>query len=149
MSKLALLEAALFITEKPLSIEKLKNILNVDEEELKRLLRELEKRYESVDSGIEISKIGGLRLTTKPKYIEDVKKLTRHADLSRGLLRVLSIVAHNKKIKQSDLVKILGNRVYEYVRELSELGFIKTEKCSRTKIITTTRQFDEYFGLKQ
>jgi segregation and condensation protein B len=148
MEKIALLEAALFITEKPLKIEKLKEILKTDEEEIIKLIEYLRKKYESPEHGIEISDIGGYRLVVKPIFLDKVKKLTRHADLSRGLLRVLSIVAHYKKIKQSDLVKVLGNRVYEYVAKLEEMGFIKTEKESRTKVITLTKHFEEYFKTK-
>ena len=101
------------------------------------------------ESGIELSEIGGLRLTVKPEYIDKVSKLTRHADMSRGLLRVLSVITRYEPVTQSDLVKVLGNRVYEYIKELEERGFVKTEKHSRTKKISTTKLFEEYFGAKK
>jgi len=145
-NKLALLEACLFTTEKPLQVEQLEKILNVNKETTENLLNELEEKYKEGKTGIELSKIGGFRLIVKPEYIKKVSKLTRHADMSRGLLRVLSIIAYHEPVKQSDLVKVIGNRVYEYVKELKERNFIKTEKSSRTKTITTTKQFEEYFG---
>ncbi|MBU5678509.1 MAG: SMC-Scp complex subunit ScpB [Candidatus Aenigmatarchaeota archaeon] len=145
--KIAILEAALFITEKPLSIEKLSEILNIEKEKVIELLEKLKRRYISEDFGIHLSEIGGYRLVVKPKYLSYVRKLTRHADLSRSLLRVLSIVAHYKEVRQADLVRVLGNRVYDYVKKLEEIGFIKTEKTSRTKIIKLTKRFEEYFGV--
>ncbi|MEM5868435.1 MAG: SMC-Scp complex subunit ScpB [Candidatus Aenigmatarchaeota archaeon] len=145
--KIAILEAALFITEKPLSIEKLSEILNIEKERVLELLEKLKERYSCESYGIQISDIGGYRLVVKPKYLPYVRKLTRHADLSRSLLRVLSIVAHYKEVRQADLVRVLGNRVYEYVKKLEEMGFIKTEKISRTKIIKLTKRFEEYFGV--
>lgn len=145
--KMALLEAALFITEKPLSIEKLSEILRVEKEEVMKLIEKLKARYNCDDFGIELSEIGGYRLVVKPKYLPYVRKLTKHADLSRSLLRVLSIVAHYKEVRQADLVRVLGNRVYDYVKKLEEMGFIKTEKLSRTKIIKLTKRFEEYFGV--
>ncbi|MCD6421768.1 SMC-Scp complex subunit ScpB [bacterium] len=145
--KLALLEAALFITDKPLTIDRLRKILRVrDDSKVLEMINELKRRYENESCGIEISEIGGYKLTVKPKFVHRVSKLTRHAELSRGLLRALSIIAYNEPVKQSDLVKVLGNRVYEYVKELIELGFISAEKKSRTRILRTTRLFEEYFG---
>ncbi len=145
--KLALLEAALFITDKPLTIDRLRKILRVrDDSKVLEMINELKRRYENESCGIEISEIGGYKLTVKPKFVHKVSKLTRHAELSRGLLRALSIIAYNEPVKQSDLVKVLGNRVYEYVKELIELGFISAEKKSRTRILRTTRLFEEYFG---
>ena len=82
------------------------------------MINELKRRYENESCGIEISEIGGYKLTVKPKFVHKVSKLTRHAELSRGLLRALSIIAYNEPVKQSDLVKVLGNRVYEYVKKL-------------------------------
>jgi len=148
-TKIALLEAALFMTEKPLHLYELKGILKMKEDEIKILLNKLKERYQKNESGIELSEIGGLRLTVKPEYIDKVSKLTRHADMSRGLLRVLSVITRYEPVTQSDLVKVLGNRVYEYIKELEERGFVKTEKHSRTKKISTTKLFEEYFGAKK
>lgn len=145
--KIALLEAALFITEKPLKLEELRRILRVrDDSKVIEMINELKRRYANEACGIEISEIGGYKLVVKPKFVHRVSKLTRHAELSRGLLRALSIIAYHEPVRQSDLVKILGNRVYEYVRELIDLGFVTAEKQSRTKVLRTTRLFEEYFG---
>lgn len=144
---IALLEAALFITEKPLSIEKLSEILKVEKESVLELIEKLKNRYSDENFGIELSESGGYRLVVKSRYLPYVRKLTKHADLPRSLVRVLSIIAHYKEVRQADLVRVLGNRVYEYVKKLEEMGFIKTEKVSRTKIIKLTKRFEEYFGV--
>ncbi len=145
--KIALLEAALFITEKPLKLEQLRKILRVrDDSKVFEMIEYLKKRYGGEDRGIEISEVGGYKLVVKPKFVHRVSKLTRHSELSRGLLRALSIIAYHEPVRQSDLVRVLGNRVYEYVKELIDLGFVTAEKQSRTKILKTTRLFEEYFG---
>lgn len=145
--KLAIIEAALFMTDRPLSIEEIEQILKIKKESLGILIPKLEQKYSDSSSGIELSKTGGYKLAIKPVYIQKVSKLTRHSDMSRGLLRILSIIARNEPVTQSDLVKVVGNRVYEYTKELEELGFIKTEKQSRTKKICITKLFEEYFGV--
>lgn len=147
--RLALLEAALFTTTEPLNIEDLQKTTKIRKEELERLMKILEEKYSSAESGIKLSTVGGYRLMVKEAFEEKVSHLTPHADLSRGLLRVLSIIAYHEPIKQADIVKIVGNRVYDYVKELEEKGLVKTEKKSRTKILSLTPQFEEYFGVKK
>jgi len=146
--KLALLEAALFVTEKPLSAEELKRFLGVTEEELRNLLSELKRRYDSNDSGIELLELNGYKLAVKAAYSQRVARFAKHTELSRGLLRALSLIAYYEPMKQSDLVRAIGNRAYEYVRELERMGFIRSEKFSRTKVLRTTRHFKEYFGIR-
>jgi len=109
----------------------------------------LNARYDSEESGIKISDIGGYKLIVKTEYMSNVSTLTPHSDMSRGLLRVLSVIAYHEPIKQADIVKVIGNRTYEYVKELHEKGLIKIEKKSRTRILTTTPKFEEYFGTKK
>jgi segregation and condensation protein B len=147
--KLAMLEAALFMTEKPLWLDDLENILKIKKADIEPLLTKLDEKYKLPESGLELSRTGGFKLSVKPEFIISVSKLTRHSDMSRGLLRVLSIIVHNEPVTQSDLVKKVGNRVYEYTKELEELGFIRTEKKSRTKSIYTTKLFEEYFGVNK
>ncbi|MCX6815934.1 MAG: SMC-Scp complex subunit ScpB [Candidatus Aenigmarchaeota archaeon] len=147
--KLALLEAVLFTTNDPLPIEKLSKYVRSNKERIEEMLKFLRERYAKEDSGIMLSDIGGYRLMVKSEFLENVSDLTPHADLSRGLLRVLAIIAYHEPIKQSDIVKVIGNRTYEYVKDLVGRGLIKLEKKSRTRIITTTPQFEEYFGTKK
>ncbi|OYT56245.1 MAG: SMC-Scp complex subunit ScpB [Candidatus Aenigmarchaeota archaeon ex4484_14] len=147
--KLALLEACLFTADKPLSIEELVKLLKTDKNEVKWLLKDLEEIYSKDEHGIMLSVVGGYQLVVKSKYLEKVSSLTSHTDLPRGILRVLSIIAFYEPIKQSEIAKVIGNRAYHYVAELEKRGLIKTEKHSRTKIIQTTKEFEEYFGVKK
>lgn len=147
--KLAILEAMLFTTQDPMSIDELVKNIRLKKESVEEMLKVLSEKYSSQDSGVKLSDIGGYRLTVKPEYNEHVSHLTPHADLSRGLLRVLALVMKYEPIKQSDIVKVVGNRTYEYVKDLEERGFIKKEKKSRTNLLKTTPQFEEYFGVKK
>ena len=146
MNKLALLESILFMTSEPLSIEELEKDMKLKREEIEKLLHVLRQKYSPEDSGINLSEAGGYKLVVKHEYSEKVSHLTPHADLSRGLLRVLSIIAYHEPIAQSDIVKVVGNRTYEYVKELEMRGLVKSEKKSRTKLLRTTPHFEEYFG---
>lgn len=149
-TKLALLEATLFTTHQPLTLEQIAKILKVRNPDAVRVLIDaVREKYNTQEHGISLSETGGYRLVVKKEFVERVSHLTPHADLSRGVLRVLSIVAFHEPVEQSEIVKVVGNRTYEYVKELQERGLIKGERKGRTKILSTTPHFEEYFGVKK
>ncbi len=148
-AKLALLEAVLFTAANPLTVDELQKILKIRREEIENMLVKLREKYSSPEHGFRLSEAGGYRLVVKEDFVEKVSHLTPHADLSRGLLRVLSIIAYHEPVKQSDIVKVIGNRTYEYVKELEERGLVRSERKSRTKVLVTTQHFEEYFGAKK
>ena len=149
MPKTALLEAILFTTEKPLAAEEIQKIMKARREEVEKMLGEIRNKYSDEEHGIKLSETGGYKLIVKSEYVDKVSHLTPHADLSRGLLRVLSVIAYHEPVSQSDIVKVVGNRTYEYVKELESRGLIKAEKKSRTKLLSTTQHFEDYFGAKK
>lgn len=145
---LATLEAILFAAPNPLSIEELAKLSKIDEEKVKQLITLLRARYHGPEHGIMLSEAGGYRLMVKHEYLERVVAFTK-TDLSKGLLRVLSIIAYHEPVKQSDIVKIIGNRTYEYVKHLEQLNFVKFERKGRTKMLSTTPHFESYFSVNK
>jgi len=47
---------------------------------------------------------------------------------------------------QSRLIELLGQKAYDYVRELAQYGMIDRRKDGNTRRLTTTRRFSEAFG---
>jgi len=143
------IEAALFMSSNPLSLEELSKILKRNEYEIKPIIEELKNELDQPSSGIHILETAaGYQLRVKPEFSQLVRNLTPYQDLSKGLLRVLAMVAYKQPITQSEIVKVIGNRAYEYVKKLEERGLIKTVKQSRTKALIATKEFAEYFGLE-
>lgn len=141
-----LIEAALFIAAKPMSLEEIKAIVNLPEDEIKKLLEEMKSRYS--DHGIKVVEHEGLfELQIKDEYVKQVEHLAPGRELSRGLLQTLSLISYRAPIKQSEVVKIRGNRAYEHVKELLDKGLIKAEPKGHTKILSLTKKFMDYFGL--
>ncbi len=122
-------------------------ISKISEDNAQVLVADLAKEYKERRSGIEIKNIGegysmqirfslsGCVLSFAPKEIE------------APLIRTLAIIAYKQPIRQSSLVEIRGNKSYEHVRELEKRGLISATKEGRTKLLTTTRGFADYFGL--
>jgi len=146
--KLALLEAILFTSTEPVSLELLEKKLRIRGQTIQVMIEILKQKYSKEESGVELSVMGGYRLTVKNEFMENVSDLTPHADMSRGLLRALAIIAYHQPISQSDIVKVIGNRTYDYVKDLEKKGLVKCERKSRTKMLSITPHFEEYFGKK-
>jgi len=147
MNKKAVLEAALFVSDKPLSLDKLSAIIGITSEEVKKLIEDLQKDFLDFDRGIELLETPqGYEFRVKPEYREQVAKLAPFADLSDGMMRTLAIVAAKQPVKQSLIVKYQGNKSYGYIAKLEEKGLVKTEKYQRTKLVSTTPEFEKYFG---
>jgi len=148
MNQKALLEAALFVSDKPLTLQRLARVVGIgSEQQVRELLEELKQQLQSEDRGIELVETPqGFELRVKPAYRKRVARLAPFSDLSDGMLRTLAIIALKQPIKQSVVVKYQGNKVYGYVRDLEAKGLIRAEKFSRTKLLSTTDDFEKYFG---
>ncbi len=148
MNKKALLESALFVSDKPLSLQRLSGLVGVgSQEEIKELVEEMQQDLEKVDRGLELIETPeGYELRVKTEYRDRVARLAPFSDLSDGMMRTLAIVAVKQPVKQSVIVRYQGNKAYGYIAELEKKGLVKTEKYSRTKLVSTTPDFDKYFG---
>ncbi|MEM5793205.1 MAG: SMC-Scp complex subunit ScpB [Candidatus Aenigmatarchaeota archaeon] len=146
--KKALIEAALFMSPDPISLNTLEKITGItSKRELESILQELKKEYEVDTRGIELAITPeGYHLKVKEKFSNMVAPLTPHTDLSGGALRTLALVALRQPIAQSQIIKIQGNKAYGYIEKLEKKGLIVSEKASRTKVLKTTKEFERYFG---
>ncbi len=145
----ASVEAALFMSNQPISIERLSKIFKRSPDVIKEVIENFRLEFQKAEHGIHvIETASGYQIRVKPELVSNVSTLTPYRDLGRGLLRVLALVAYKQPITQSEIVKVLGNRTYEYVKRLEERGMIKTVKHSRTKALIATKEFANYFGLE-
>jgi len=148
MSKKGLVEAALFVSDNPLSIQKLMKIANTeDSSEIVGIISLIKQELQNDDRGIELSQTPeGFEFRVKPEYRDSIRILAPMSDLSEGMMRSLAIVAIKQPIKQSIIIRYQGNKAYSYLKGLEDKGLIKSHKSGRTKIVTTTQDFEKYFG---
>ncbi len=146
--KKRVVEAALFASERPISLSKIAKLINSDENEALFVLQSLKKELEDKSLDLVETKLG-YEIRIKPQYREYIKHIATNADISPGMARTLGLIILNEPVKQSDLVKIQGNKVYDYVKKLEERGLIKTKQQGRTKIIYLTKELEAYFGMKK
>jgi segregation and condensation protein B len=68
-------------------------------------------------------------------------------EIPNKVLKTAALIAYHQPIKQSELQEMFGSKVYDHVKVLNDLGLIKKREKGRTIVLTTTKQFSEYFGI--
>lgn len=149
MDDKAILEAALFISAREMSTTELSKLTGLGTKEVIGLIEELRRDYKERGSGIHITREGNsFKMEIKAEIEEKILHLAPQTDISEAMLKTLALIAHDQPIKQSELVRVRGNRVYYYVKKLRELELITTKKEGRTKLLTTTPRFKDYFRIE-
>ena len=148
MEKEKIIEAALFMSPKALTIDELKQIALVDSRlETKALVEELIHFYDNRKSSLEIVCLPiGYQMRVKEDYEDYVSHLATDSAFSKGVMKTLALIAYKQPIIQSDVVKYRNNKAYDHLKILFENGFIKKDPKGRTYVLTTTTKFVEYFG---
>ncbi len=138
-----------------LTINQIEDILEVPEEEAKRLVLNLKNYYEENNRGLRINYLGNtIKLTTKEehqKYYQKLLESPSSNNLSESALEVLAIIAYNEPITRGDLEKLRGVDSTYVLRRLLAKGLIKecgkSDLPGRPILYKTTDDFLDYFGL--
>lgn len=142
-----LVEAALFISGKPISVKEIQTVQALDPRTIRSSLRRLQERYDSDDQAIEIVKIGAkYSMQIKDEYRPKVAPLAS-PKLSKDVLKIASLIGYYQPILRSKLSDIAGSKTYECVRQLVEKGLIRAHPKNRSFELTTTKKFIEYFSI--
>lgn len=138
-----------------LTINQIEDILEIPEEEAKRLVLNLKNYYEENSRGLRINYLGNtIKLTTKEehqKYYQKLLESPSSNNLSESALEVLAIIAYNEPITRGDLEKLRGVDSTYVLRRLLAKGLIKecgkSDLPGRPILYKTTDDFLDYFGL--
>jgi len=144
-------EAALFISGKYLTIQELVNLTDLNPLMLNELLKKLTEKYKTPETALEIiEKSGAYKMDVKQEHTNMINKLaTGSSEFTNAEQETLAIIAYKQPLKQSILVKIRGNKAYDHVKKFNNLNLIKAKKLGRTKELTLSPDFYDYFNLDQ
>jgi len=154
--KISVLEALLFLSGELLLISAIKDVIELPEPEIKRLMEELMAEYKNRDTGLLIVEIAnGYQMVTNPQYADWVKKFRSihiSSKLSVPALETLAIMAYKQPIIRAEIEQLRGVNSDSAIRTLLERRLIKImgrkEVPGRPFLYGTTREFLQYFGLK-
>ena len=152
----AIIEALLFASPEPLSLERICEVLEgVDPEKVSGALGELDREYKEPGRGFQMTRIAeGYQLATKLEYAHWIKKLNiikKRSKLSLPALETLAIIAYKQPVTKPEIEEIRGVNADGVIKTLLERGLIriigKKELPGRPTMYGTTKEFLRHFGL--
>ena len=152
---IAALEAVLFASGDPISIDRLSQTFEIKPEEVERYIAELEKRYNEQCSGFYVVRLENTyQLVTREEfapYIKTAFDIKRRTPLSPAALEVLAVVAYNQPVTRAFIEQVRGVDCSGVVTTLVEKGLIeergRLELPGRPLLYGTTKTFLRSFSL--
>ncbi len=152
-----ILESLLFAAgDEGLSLKQICNVLEIELFQAEEILHQLQEEYDQEYRGITLVQIAGtFQLATKKEHAEYLKKLVEspsNSSLSQAGLETLAIVAYKQPITRAEIEEIRGVKTERPIQTLVSKGLIRevgrAEGTGRAILYGTTREFLDYFGLK-
>jgi len=148
-----LLEALVFVSDKPVTSNELARVASAPLKQVKEVMGELKQGY--AHRGIELDEVaGGWLFRTNLQFAPFVRELTseRPVRLSRAQIETLAIVAYRQPVTRPEIDDIRGVDSGATLKLLLERDLVrilgKKDEPGRPLLYGTTSQFLEFFGLK-
>ncbi len=150
-----IIEALLFVSEKPISKNFLASFFNISESEIKLILDNLINEYKDKESGILIIQIDeSYQMVTNPMYSEWLtifKNITLNNKLSEQALETLAIIAYKQPITKAEIDKIRSVNSDYAIKTLLDRKLVKIigkkDVPGRPFLYGTTKEFLKLFGI--
>lgn len=151
----AAMEAVLFSSGEPMSIDRLSQIFELSPEETEKILLLLKERLNAQNSGIELIRLENTwQLATVKTYSGYIKRafdIRRKIPLSPAALEVLAVIAYNQPVTKAFIEQVRGVDCSGVVASLSEKELIeekgRLELPGRPLLYGTTKNFLRCFSI--
>ncbi|HWR90602.1 MAG TPA: SMC-Scp complex subunit ScpB [Dissulfurispiraceae bacterium] len=150
-----ILEALLFVSDKPLPADTISKAAEMKHPEIKELFEDLRSEYSARNSAIMVVEIaGGYQMVTDPDlapWVRRLKNINQASKLSQASLETLAIVAYKQPITKIEIDQLRGVNSEGALRGLLDKRLIKIlgkkDVPGRPFLYGTSREFLQYFGL--
>lgn len=155
-----IIEAALMVSDKPLSLAQMLSLFEkdseaVDRDMIKSAVEQLQLDYKN--RGIELKEIAsGYRVQVNKDYAEWINRLydEKPPRYSRALLETLAIIAYRQPLTRAEIEDIRGVAVStSIIKTLQEREWIRVvghkDVPGKPELLATTKEFLDYFNLKK
>ena len=152
----AVVEAVIYITEEPLSLEMIATALQQDKARVEVVIASLIEDCNKPERGLIIKEVaGGYKMGTKPEHHDVirqfVKNLKQPLKLSLAALETLAVIAYKQPITAPEIMEIRGVQGAGVLKTLLERKLIATSGrknvVGKPILYKTTREFLVQFGL--
>ena len=148
-----IIEAALFLFDRPVTYQELSEIIQKDENEIERHIEELRDEHIDKNTAYHI-----VSLENKVVQLQLRDELAPHlhwpfikrSDVPRHLLKILSLIAFKEYVREeivspSKLQRIFGKNVSQDIDELQTMSLVNVTPKGNKREITVTENFLNLF----
>ena len=151
-----IIEALLFVSDKPVSLDTLREVLkDVEAAEIRSIIEELNAEYSASGRSFAIKEIaGGFQMLTDPVFSKWISALYKRPSdrLTGPSLETLAIIAYRQPLTRGQIEMIRGVNVDGVLRTLEEHNLIRSrgrlDAPGRPILYGTTPEFLQHFGLR-
>lgn len=152
----AIIEALIFVSEEPLSVKTLSEVLREDIGLITVALVELAQEFNARNGGLYLREVaGGWQFATRAEHHEHVRaylKSRPSAKLSLASLETLAVIAYKQPITVPEILEIRGVQSSSSIKTLLDKRLIvskgRKETVGRPMLYGTSKEFLLQFGLK-
>ena len=153
---MAIVEALIFVSEEPITVKVLADVLDENKEAVQAVIEELKNEYEERGGGLQLREIaGGWQISTRTEYHEEVRKYLKtrpSAKLSLASLETLAVIAYKQPVTVPEILEIRGVQSASAIKTLLDKRLIvakgRKETVGRPMMYGTSKDFLIQFGLK-
>ncbi|HLK21588.1 MAG TPA: SMC-Scp complex subunit ScpB [Bryobacteraceae bacterium] len=153
----AIVEAAVYVTDEPLSADQIATALQQPAATVARVLEELTEEYAKPEHGLQLREVaGGYKISTKPEHHEAIRSFVKNLKppmkLSLPALETLALIAYKQPVTVPEIAEIRNVAGAGVVKTLLDRKLIAV--AGRKKVLgnpmlyKTTKEFLVQFGLK-
>ena len=152
----AVIEALIFVSDEPLSVKSIADVLKEDKAAINEAIAALAEEFNARQSGLQLREVaGGWQFATRPEYHEHVRaflKTRPSAKLSIASLETLAVIAYRQPITVPEILEIRGVQSPSAIKTLLDKKLIvakgRKETVGRPMMYGTSKEFLLQFGLK-
>jgi segregation and condensation protein B len=149
-------EALIFVSEDPLPVKAIADILKEDKGWVQVAVEELAKEFNERGGGLMLREVaGGWQFATRPEFHEHVRaylKSRPSAKLSLAALETLAVIAYKQPVTIPEILEIRGVQSSSAIKTLLDKRLIiakgRKETVGRPMMYGTSKDFLLQFGLK-
>jgi segregation and condensation protein B len=149
-------EALIFVSEEPIQVKSLADILDEDKGWVQVAVEELAKEFNERGGGLMLREVaGGWQFATRPEHHEHIRaylKSKPSAKLSLAALETLAVIAYKQPVTVPEILEIRGVQSSSAIKTLLDKRLIiakgRKETIGRPMMYGTSKDFLLQFGLK-
>ena len=151
----AAIEAVLFASGEPVSVKRLSEAVEVEEETVYKICKTLQDRLNEEESGVCLMEMNDcFQMCSKPEFADIIKKaleIKKNVPLSQAAMEVLAVIAYNQPVTKGFIERVRGVDSSQTVNNLVEKGLVeeagRLEVPGRPISYRTSLNFLRCFGL--